>query len=154
MGMQLYEKPDCQAAGDDRTVQSHKKECDINNIVEKAAKTGVVTHLAKYGPTYGDATGPDYETALNLITNANSMFAELPAEVRREFHGDPRRFLDFVADPANQDDLAEKLPALAKPGTQLPDVAGGKPAERAQPASTAPTEPPKADPASSSPEGS
>ena len=47
------------------------------------------------------------------------MFEALPAELRREFNNDPAQFIEYVNDPENIDSLAEKLPALAKPGRQL-----------------------------------
>lgn len=105
-----------------RTKQEFADDCNINRIIEKFQKTGTVTHLAKHGANYGDIDPLDLHEAMNIVAKANSMFAELPSEVRREFKGDPQMFLEFVQDPANKDDLAEKLPALAKPGNQFPAV--------------------------------
>lgn len=107
---------------DSRTKQSFKEDCDINLILEKASRTGMVSHLSKYGAQYGDFVDVDFESMLNTVAEANTLFAELPAEVRREFGNSQQKFFDFVNDPANKDDLHEKLPALAKAGTQLPQV--------------------------------
>ena len=109
-----------------RTEQSHAKMCNINVILERAMRTGTVTHLNKYGAMYGDFADFDYEEACIKIAEAKSMFQELPSEVRKEFENDPKKFLDFVNDPENKDDLAEKLPALAAPGRQMPDVVGNR----------------------------
>lgn len=130
-------------SGKSRTVQSFKDQCDINKILHKAARTGTLTHLAKHEPQYGDFVGFDYTESVERIAAAKSMFMELPAEVRNEFDQDPGKFLDFVNKPENVDNLAEKLPALAKPGRQLPKVIGNPaPAESlpAEPASVASTD--------------
>ncbi len=151
MGMfGMYVRPDCQAAKDDRTVQTHKSTCDLNKIVAKAQKTGALSHVAKYSLQYGDATGPDYEAALNVIAEADSMFAELPSEVRNEFGNDAMAFLDFV-DARSPAEVAEALPLLAAPGRQFPDVEGGRgaPTEGAEPPSS-PS--PAADPPAKPPE--
>ena len=106
----------------DRTDQSHKDQCDINRILDKAKRTGVVTHLNTHGHSYGDFTDFDYEDAQIQIAKANSIFYDLGAEVRREFGNSPKAFFEFVNNPENKDKLAERLPQLAEPGRQLPDV--------------------------------
>lgn len=126
---------DCQKAGDDRTVQTHKKACDINHIVARNAKDGILSHAAKYAPQYGAVTAYDYEEMLNAVADVKTMYAELPAEVRREF-GNESAFLSFMQ-TRTPEEIVEKLPILARPGTQLPDVIGGGAAvEPAEPAST------------------
>ncbi len=134
--------------GKGRTKQTFAKESDINNIMKKFQRSGTVTHLAKHSAQYGDVTSVDLHEALNTITQAQSMFNDLPSEVRNEFDQDPGKFLDFVQDPANAGDLAEKLPALAEPGRQLPVVRGeplefgGAVEEATAEAPVAPSEPP------------
>ncbi len=110
----------------DRADQSHKDQCDINRILDKAKRTGVVTHLNTHGQSYGDFTDFDYEDAQIQIAKANSIFYDLGAEMRKEFGNNPKAFFGFVNNPENKDKLAERLPALAEPGRQLPDVVGGK----------------------------
>ena len=142
--------------GKSRTKQSFAKQCDINNILGKAARTGTISHLSRYQPVYGDFSNWDYNEALNKVAEAKSMFQELPAEVRDEFQNDPGRFLDFVNTPANQGKLAELLPALADPGRQLP-VSGARVPEgavsRAKPEKVEPEAHVAAKAAEKSPEG-
>lgn len=102
--------------------QSFADECDLNKILEKASRTGMVSHLSRYGEMYGDLAGVDLQEMMNTVARANTMFAELPAEVRREFGNNQQAFFDFVNDPANKDKLKERLPALARSGNQLPQV--------------------------------
>ena len=44
----------------------------------KFQKTGVIDHLNKYEGRYDDHTGSDYQNAMNVIAEANTMFEELP----------------------------------------------------------------------------
>ncbi|AXL14761.1 internal scaffolding protein [Microviridae sp.] len=89
------------------TKQSFKDECDINKIMAKFQKTGAMTHFAKHAPQYGDATPCEYQDALNVVANANTMFEELPATIRDKFENDPKQFLDFVQDEKNADEMVE-----------------------------------------------
>ncbi len=111
---------------DGRTKQSFKNSTDINKILHKAQKTGVISHLAKHEAFYGEFEAFDFTEAQNTLARADTMFAELPHEVRSEFEQSPQKFFDFVNDPENQGNLAELLPALAAPGRQRlsdPEVA-------------------------------
>ncbi len=107
---------------DGRTKQCFQAECDINAIMQRAAKGGTISHLQKFEGMYADFSDYDFLEHTNKLTKGREVFDDLPAEVRREFGQSPAAFFDFVNDPANRETLAEKLPALAKPGTQLIDV--------------------------------
>ena len=87
--------------------QHFKAECDINTIVEKYKKKGVVTHVSRFGPRYGMCSPVDLHNALNVVLEAQQMFDELPARVREKFEGDPEKFLAFVQDEENADEMVE-----------------------------------------------
>lgn len=57
----------------------------------------------------GDFTGApeSYHEALNLVVNAKQSFMTLDADLRARFDNDPQKFLDFVSDPENRDELIE-----------------------------------------------
>ena len=93
--------------GTPRTKQSFKNECDINQIMAKYQKTGAISHFNNRSPQYGDATGADFTSAMNLITSAQELFNELPSSLRNRFGNSPSAFLDFVQDPANALEMAE-----------------------------------------------
>lgn len=93
--------------GPGRTRQSAKAECDINNIMSRFQKTGVFDFTTRKLPSYGDVTGVQFDSAMQLISEARAMFGDLPASVRAEFDNDPAAFLDFASDPANADALVE-----------------------------------------------
>ncbi len=107
-----------------RTKQSFKDETDINMILARAQQTGVISHMAKHQPTYGDFADFDFLEAQMFLAKGKEIFADLPSEVRREFEQSPSKFFAFVNDPDNVDKLHEVLPGLAAPGKQLPDVEG------------------------------
>lgn len=122
---------------DGRTKQSFKDEADVNWIVKKHARMGTLSHLEQWGGQYGDLAGFDFQEAQNQLAKASSMFEQLPSETRNRFSNSPERFFEFVNNPENQDQLAEKLPELAKPGYKaLPtnkDVVDPEPAPEAPP---------------------
>ena len=93
--------------GESMTKQSFKDECDINKIMEKFQKTGAITHYAKHAPSYGDATPVDYQNALNIVADANTMFEELPSSIRKKFDNDPSQFLEFVQDEKNSEEMIQ-----------------------------------------------
>lgn len=108
---------------DGRTKQSFKDETDVNQIVAKHTRMGTLSHLEQWGGEYGDWSDFNFQEAQNQIARANSMFEQLPSAVRNQFSNDPARFLEFVNDPENADDLDKKLPELAAPRTKpLPEA--------------------------------
>lgn len=88
--------------------QQFKDDCDINSIMKRFQKTGAIDHVSRHQPQYGVATPTDYHAALNIVTMAQSMFEELPSSLRRRFNGNPQELLEFVQNPANEDE-ADKL---------------------------------------------
>lgn len=86
---------------EDRTKQSFKQESDINHIMARYLRTGVLDFAQKYEPRYGDATGLEFEAGMQTIAAAKSMFADLPSALRTRFKNDPAEFLDFVNDDKN-----------------------------------------------------
>lgn len=93
--------------GKSLTHQSMAPECDINTIMKKYEKTGILEHRNNFEGAYGNFTeGPaDYHESMNAVIAADEMFQTLPARIRRRFHNDPGAFLEFTADPENQDEL-------------------------------------------------
>lgn len=108
-----------------RAKQSFKDQCDINRILDRAKRTGVVSHLQRHQGTFGDFRNFDFEDAQFKLAHANSIFYDLGAEVRKEFGNSPAKFFKFASDPANAEKLAQ-IPELARPGRQFPDVMGNQ----------------------------
>lgn len=95
------------------TQQHSKDEVDINNIMARYIKTGVLDHVTKYEAQYIETSECDYHQSMNIIRKADEMFLELPAKVRKQFDNDPGEFLSFVENPVNHSKLAEM--GLTKP---------------------------------------
>lgn len=114
----LYFDPDVEPT----LTQVHmQEETDINSIVAKFIKTGV---LPQFRPgQYGDFSEPvDLHSALNTIREADNAFAQVPADIRRRFNDDPANFFNFVNDPKNVDDLISM--GLASRAEVKPDLVG------------------------------
>ncbi len=105
---------------DGMTKQSFRDECDINAIMARADQGVTISHLAQFEGVYADFSDFDFHEHTRKLTQGREVFDALPAEIRREFAQSPAAFFAYVNDPANINELAEKLPGLAKPGTQLP----------------------------------
>lgn len=98
------------------TKQHFKSETNINTIMSRYEKQGIVDHINKHKGTYGEfADIPDYQEALNKMKLAEEMFMELPSRVRNYFQNDPVQFVEFVQNPANEGKLVEIGLAKAKP---------------------------------------
>lgn len=123
------------------TKQEFTDECDINLIIARFAQTGEFLHQNSLAPRFGDFTlVPDFQSALNLISDAEASFASLSSKIRDRFANDPANFLEFVSDPANADEMRElgilnPLPASA--GDTAPEAAAQ--AAPAAPATSTPT---------------
>jgi phage internal scaffolding protein len=88
--------------------QHARDECDINTIVRRFGLTGELPNNVRV-PRYGDFTAvSDYQTAMNMVIEANEAFMQLPAEVRSRFNNDPGALVDFISDDSNRAE-AEKL---------------------------------------------
>lgn len=109
------------------TEQSHKQQCDINYILRDYHKTGLVKHAAKHQGRYDDVTVQDFQEAMFLVTNAQRMFMELPADMRHRFQNDPGQFLGFVQDPANAAEMAEMGILKGNDGLDVSGAAVGTP---------------------------
>lgn len=90
--------------GEGRTKQSHKDETDINSIMKRFEKTGMIEFINSHEPKYGDVTAMDYQTSMQNVAQANEMFADLPAKVRDRFDNDPAELLEFLDNPANREE--------------------------------------------------
>ncbi len=105
--------------GPGRTKQSFKNECDINKIMARADKAGAISHLQKFEGVYGDFAHVDFQSMTQILTRGREVFDELPAELRQEFGQSPAAFFAYVNDPANKENLREKLTGAAAQGKQI-----------------------------------
>lgn len=101
------------------TKQADKDLTDIDKILSRFKRTGMIDHVAKGVAQYGDFTTiNEYQEALNLTIRANESFMALPAKVRAQFEHDPGKFFEFATDPKNLDELRKM--GLANPAPVEP----------------------------------
>jgi phage internal scaffolding protein len=80
-----------------RVKPSFKEKCDINKIMERYEKTGVITHVNQKEPQYGDFTGlTDLTEAMEKVRRAEEGFLALPAALRARFNNDPTELIGFI----------------------------------------------------------
>lgn len=110
-----------------RTNQAMKESCDINQILARFRKTGIIEHVAKYRPEYSKITHLDFEESFKTVKRARKMFQELPAEIRKNFHNEVENFLQFMENPENHSVEALMATTQSREPTTPPD--GDKPTE-------------------------
>jgi len=91
-----------------RTKQSMKDECDINLIMKKFEKTGILPDMIKENPQYGDFSEPiEYRESLEIVRHAKEQFENLSAKVRARFDNNPEAFLEFATNPENAKEMVD-----------------------------------------------
>lgn len=96
------------------TDQSQRDDADINVLVRRWRRTGVMPQVRTVG-SYGDFTGvDDYQSALERVRAADDQFMTLPADVRRAFNDDPAALLAALDDPSQHAELV-RLGVLSQP---------------------------------------
>lgn len=116
-------------------MQSFKEECDINTILAKYNKTGILEHVQKVQGSYGDFTNvQEYQLNLNQVIAAQDAFDALPAKIRERFANDPARLMTFLNDEKNLDEAVSlglveapeppqaQSPSPAKKGSKEPST--------------------------------
>lgn len=88
------------------TKQSFKDESNINNIVNKYLRTGILPDTSRAAlAKWGDFSEiPDYKEALDTVLIAQEAFGELPSSLRNRFNNDPAELLAFVQDAGNREE--------------------------------------------------
>lgn len=88
--------------GESLTQQQFKAECDVNNILAKYRRTGMLTHIQKHQGNFGDFSSiEDYQTSLGKLMQAQQSFESLPSELRAKFENDPAKLISYLSDEKN-----------------------------------------------------
>lgn len=111
------------------TRQEFAEECDINTIMARYEKQGVISHVNRAEPVYLDTTlYKGLQASMDAFKEAETAFLALPAKVRREFDNDPQKFVDFAVNPENVERMREwglAAPEAVKPPPVEVLVTGG-----------------------------
>lgn len=106
------------------THQAPAAELDINYIVarhdpEILSRPGAL--LAQSAQDFADVSQElDYQSALHIVMQAESAFADLPARLRERFENDPGRVIEFISNPENHEECVSL--GLAIPKVDVPPV--------------------------------
>lgn len=90
-----------------KTRQSEAAEADINVIMKRYEKTGLLPQSAVEAMYQDVSEVGDYRSALEVVRIGQEAFMQLPAQLRARFDNDPAAFVDFVSDPRNRPQLEE-----------------------------------------------
>lgn len=105
------------------TQQSDAVSADINVIMRRYTKTGVLPP-AKNPAQFGDFSQiTDFRTALDQIREAQEAFSALPSRIRSRFQNNAAAFVEFAANPDNLDEL-KKLDLLPTQKTDTTNTEG------------------------------
>lgn len=105
------------------TEQSHKDQCNINKIIRKYDNTGIISHVSKIEGKYGDMTGLELKSAMDMVIDAKNMFDKLPSEIRKRFRNSPEELIEFMEHPENREEAIE-LGLIDKNWTEETDGLG------------------------------
>lgn len=90
------------------TRQEFKDESDINTIMAQYMRTGELPSLNEVAPQYLDLSeSMSFQEQMLFVSEAQSLFSELPSEIRNRFQNDPGAFIDFCGDENNRPELAK-----------------------------------------------
>jgi len=85
-------------SGKSRVRQSEKDTCDVNKIMERFNRTGQLPIVQRVPPQYGDARAVDFQTAQQIVKDAQDSFNKLPSKVREHFGHSPQNYLKGISD--------------------------------------------------------
>lgn len=105
-----------------RVEQSHKDEVDINNIVKRHGMDLIAKTAALQQFSFDDNPNNDFQETMNAILKAQDSFSSISSEIRKRFDNDPAKFMDFIHNPDNNDELVEMGLAQRLPEPQVVQV--------------------------------
>lgn len=100
--------------GPSKTKQEFTKECDVNRIVGKFQRTGVLPVPVGVQPVFADVSEiGDFASVVRKVKAAENAFLRLDPKIRLRFKNNPAMLLAFLKDPGNREE-AEKLGLVEK----------------------------------------
>lgn len=127
-------------ASQGRTKQQFKDECDVNLLMARYLRTGILDGSDPSTARYMDVSAPiDYHEAMNFVCEAQGQFYNLPANIRSRFGNDPGELLSFLENPFNKAE-AIALGLVRNPDVPRETVPLGTPNPASAPAASQPPE--------------
>ena len=107
------------------TQQQFKDEADINNIMARYQKTGVLVDPLTQStrkPMFDDFSElGDFRDHQQAVIDAQEMFMQLPSRLRARFGNDPAELFQWLSNSANKDEAIE-LGLMSKPSEMTPEM--------------------------------
>lgn len=86
---------DCVPVGLSLTKQSFQEDCDVNVIVERFLRGGVLPENMPL--QFGDVSGSmDFQSAMNMIADGNTAFESIDPAIRAHFDNNQHKLMGFV----------------------------------------------------------
>jgi phage internal scaffolding protein len=99
-GEKIKVQIECEYPG--KTIQSMKDSTDVNRIVDRFTKTGVLQHVNKIQGIFGDVSEIGaMQDVIKRQMEAEAAFLQLPAKVRAKFENEPENLLLWISDEDN-----------------------------------------------------
>jgi len=102
-----------------RVEQAHRDEVNINNIVKRHGVDLIAKTAALQQFTYDNNPNNDFQETMNAILKAQDSFESVPSEIRKQFDNNPAKFMDFIHNGDNQQQLIDwglaKAPETPQP---------------------------------------
>lgn len=131
--------------GDENKVdQSQKDNTDLSKILEPSRKAELLRHTVKFEGEYDDIPAIEYQDALAIQAKADQMFEALPRHVKNKFENNPHKFLEFVNNPGNVEEMKTLGLMKGNDGLTESGTKSGAPTEQDQNGDGIPDSPPKA----------
>lgn len=116
------------SGGERRAKQAPRDECDLNKVVERYTRTGLLPAGSGVGRYLDVSNVGSYLDAMLTVKSAEEAFASLPSRVRDRFRNSPEAMVRFVLDKANEVEARElgllkpkAVPAQPDAGALQPD---------------------------------
>lgn len=103
--------------GPSMTKGSHAADCDVNQIVAKYDRMGVLNHITRAEGVYADVSDiGSYSEAIATVRDAEKAFLDLPSGLRSHFDHDPAQYLDWSAQasPEAREDLLRQISGASR----------------------------------------
>lgn len=102
------------------TIQSAREEADINAIMLRYAKTGVISDdvISRRAGVFADVGKfGDYGTLLEAVCSVQEEFEALKPEIREKFNNSPEELINWLQDSANYEEAVRYGLAVKDPST-------------------------------------
>lgn len=112
---------------DGKTQQNFREQCNINTIVDRARKSGMVSHVSGKMPQYMDVSNmTSYHEAMDTVLRAEYYFNALPAKLRERFYNDPEQLINFISNDENYEEAVRLGLVEVKKDSEKIDTPAGE----------------------------